>query len=664
MNNLNGMLEAYLDDYDHIVVDINKRFCNGESRMFHLVDENNELIELKAERKEEKKGFVRYHLKADCPFVMGREYQIMAVNARRCPLQYRFIVKTKRFDEEFYYDKNDLGSTAVNGKTTFKLWAPTASEVSLKLSEGYMPMTRGEKGVYEITVDKDLQGESYSYLVRVNGNYRLISDPYGRASLADDQGSVVENRTFGKVPLELSNDPTDAIIYEVSVRDMTEEGTFAAFETKIPYLSSLGITHVQLMPVNDFYSVEEINRSLYYNWGYDPLQYMVLEGSYSSSARKPLAVNEEFASLVQKMHANKLAVVLDVVFNHHYNAQESSFEGSVPYYYFRYCDEKLSEGTWCGSEYDTERLMTRKFFTDVLEYYVRQYDIDGFRFDLMGFIDIETMNHFADTLKAIKPGLLLYGEGWIMPAGTEASRLAQMDKSEKMPQIGFFNNVFRDTIGGAIYDSGAKGYGSGKLTMADDAIGCVNGARFTARSQSVNYTECHDNYMLYDKLRLSCIDDSVEKIKQKQRLITAIVLLSQGIPFVHGGQEFYLSHGGRDNTYNGPAEVNSLVGKDGDKSLIEYLKALCEIRKKYGINRVALSDLSCENQWGILVQRLKNCEGRNIMIIVNPSDEKHHLRFDGERTVLLDKDGLNGSLTKGGYTVQPISVAVLSEDLK
>lgn len=661
---MNGMLEAWLDDYGKIVVDINRQFCNGVSRQFHLIDEDCNVTELQVERIEEQKGVVRYHLVTDYPFVIGSEYQIMIVNARRCPLKYRFIVKSKRFNREFLYEKDDLGARVVAGATEFRLWAPTASEAYLKLRDGFMKMERGERGVFLIRVDEDLNGESYQYLVRVNGEHHLISDPYGKASLPDCRASVVSEREYEKTALSLSSEPSDNIIYEVSVRDFTAEGTFRAFEKKIEYLKKLGISHVQLMPVNDFYSVEEVNRDLYYNWGYDPLQYMVLEGSYSSDARKPEKVNSEFASLVSELHRNNLAVVLDVVFNHHYDAANSSFEHSVPYYFFRYKDEKLSDGTWCGSEFDTQQPMARKFFSDVLEYYVRKYDVDGFRFDLMGFIDIETMNTFAERLAKIKKGIMLYGEGWIMPAGVENSQLAQYDKSDKMPHIGFFNDHFRDTMKGPLYNNMGKGYGSGQLQLVDEAIFAMTSQRFSRRNQSINYVECHDNMTLYDKLRLSCIDDSNEKIREKQRLITAIVVLSQGVPFIHGGQEMYVSHGGQDNTYNGPAEINSLVGKDSDDSLIRYLSALCNIRREYGFNRACGDGIKCLNSRGIILCQIDDCQGKDITIIINPSDEEYTYHFDGERTIVLDKNGLADEKVSKLYVVKPISAAVLSGNRK
>lgn len=660
-------VEAFLDDYNLITVKIYRSFFNGNSDVFYLVDYNVPFA-LQPVSREEFSDCVVYKLETTFRFLIGQEYQIMIYNGKRCPLQYRFIVKTERFNKEFYYDGNDLGCTADGNTTAFKLWAPTATEVNVRIEDSYYPMKREAKGVFSVNIKKDLTKCEYQYLLKVNGGYSLINDPYGKASTLNSGKSVVVSADIDKnyltIPMTLSSNYTDNIIYETSVRDFTAKGTFSEFYFNASYLKELGITHVQLMPVNDFASVDEYNSGLFYNWGYDPVQYQVIEGIYSSWNRDPEQGINDLRHLVNAMHENKIAVNLDVVFNHHYDAAESCFEKSVPYYYFRYNGEKYCSGTGCGNEFDTQQLMCRKYFLDTLIYYVKRFDVDGFRFDLMSFIDIETMKLFDSELRKIKPGIMLYGEGWKMAAGISDNLLTQYDKCDQVKNIAFFNDHFRDVIKGSTFRKEEKGYCSGNESLATEAVYAILSERFGSPNQSINYAECHDDMTLFDKLKASCPEKNEEQLKDIQQLITAVTVLSQGVPFIHGGQELYISHNGLNNTYNGPASVNNLENKKGDLSLYNYLSKVIDIRKKYHINRDNMSDIQIYNEGSIIIYKINNCPAfRNALItVINPTDDVYRYQLEKPCSVLLEKFTMVADQREEFISVPPRSLSILLED--
>nr|MCR5067733.1 type I pullulanase [Erysipelotrichaceae bacterium] len=302
-------VNAYLDDYNQITCTIGRHFNEGKAESFTLLKDA-ETWPLTIESVREEDHQIVYTLK--CPdVIIGQSYQVMGPNGYTVELIYRFIVKSGRFNREFYYDGDDLGCRYEDGNTVFRLWAPTSREVTLVLEGQHHKMVRRERGVYSQSFRGDLSGKSYCFLVSVNGEVLKANDPYGRASLPNSQESVV---IFPQPRNRVEPARRQPVIYEVSVRDFTEEGTFASFAGKLDYLKDLGISHIQLMPVNDFGSVNELHRELSYNWGYDPVNYQVLEGSYSADVSRPESVVEDFADLVRKAHEKGLKINLDVVF--------------------------------------------------------------------------------------------------------------------------------------------------------------------------------------------------------------------------------------------------------------------------------------------------------------------------------------------------------------
>ena len=657
------LVRAYLDDYHKVIVKINRRFNDGKSEYFYLLDDRNVFIMDIAGRQFQNNDVV-YELRLNEDIEIGREYQVMITNGYRCNLDYRFITKTERFNQEFYYTENDLGTSTVDDATRFVLWAPTASAVKLEISHNgslkTMDMHRGEGGTYRIVIAPKVIGATYRYLVKVNGSWKHTIDPYGKASTANSERSVVvEQSAYRAVRYDLpvTEKYTDAVIYETSVRDFTKEGTFLAMSGNLDYLQQLGVTHIQLMPVNDFGSVDELHPELYYNWGYDPVQYQCLEGSYSSNVSLTSQVNYDFKKLVETIHEKGMKVNLDVVFNHVYDLVTSSFDLTVPYYYFRYgANGQLSDGSYCGNDLDTNQLMMRKYIIDTLTYYVEQFDIDGFRFDLMGILDVGTMQMVNDTLRKIKPDIMLYGEGWEMNTALPNEQKASKNNRDKLPGFAFFNDQFRDIIKGSTFDVYGLGYGTGKTDLIAEAEKCFQGLMLGSPDQSINYVECHDDMTCYDKLRICCLAEGEENIIKRQQLLLGCVLLAQGIPFIHSGEEHCRSKNGISNSYNRSDSINKLKPEEREKysNVVEYVRKLIRIRKKYRLSRTedeVRNDITFDKKDGCLIYKIANCPGnRTLTVLINPT--RKTVEYDISHQEIIFGNGI----------IEPISITILGSD--
>lgn len=612
--------EAYLDDFNKIVVFMSKESYGGVSNHFHLRDRFGHIQELNIQSIEQTpSNYNKYTLLVSGQLVIGNEYYVVHQFAREAILEYSGITKTAKFDELFYYDGKDLGFRYTKDQTKFALWAPTAARVKLEICKNDVittyEMMRSEHGVFRYAVLDNLENASYVYIVRVNGEWKESIDPYGIASTSNSQRSVIVDPEKIKVEdyvLEDMESACDAIIYEASVRDFTMQrgigvehpGTFLGFceETKITqglqtgfsYLKSLGITHVQLMPVMDFGSVDENYPSLFYNWGYDPVQWGCLEGSLSSDATNHYARIFEFIKLVETCHDNGIRVNLDVVFNHVYDMPKCSVNTIVPNYYFQMNEYgEFSNGTYCGNDLDTSRKMCRKLVVDTCKFLVKTYKIDGLRFDLMGILDIDTINEVFSVCHALNPNFMIYGEGWDMPSLLAQNRRASINNNAMMPEVAHFSDRFRDIAKGntSEYEVNAKGYCSGAVYMIDIMKNVLIGScvdygdhkMFEHPRNVVNYVECHDNMTCWDKLRECCKEDNRDIRKLRHKMCIAAVLLAQGIPFIHSGQEFARTKHGKANTYNDSDEINKIDydRKDRYKDIVESTKALIQIRKKY-----------------------------------------------------------------------------------
>lgn len=540
-------------------------------------------------------------------------------------------VFSAEFDEAYTYEGNDLGATYAAEGTSFRLWAPTASEAKVRLYPNWdsvdyeeIIMTRDRCGTWIANVQRDLEYVFYTYLVLVGQNWNEAVDPYARAvGVNGDKGVILDMRntnperwTEDKPPFE---SPTDAIIYEVHVGDFsihpesgmkhkgkylsfTETGTFGpgGILTGLEYLKDLGVTHVQLLPVQDYAkaSVDETRQGIegwpqQYNWGYDPKNANVPEGSYATDPYHPAVRIRELKQAVQSMHDYGLRVILDVVYNHVYDGYIAHFTKLVPGYYLRYrSNGEFSNGSGCGNDCASERRMMSKYIVESVVYWATEYHVDGFRFDLMGLLDVETMNEIRRRLNEIDPTILVIGEGWIMETELASERRANQLQTRRMPGIAHFNGDLRNAIKGDIFQPEQAGFVSGRAGLEQDIKKAVAGSitynkelsGYAAEpTQIVNFVECHDNQTLWDKLACSAPGASDRTRRSMQRLATAIVFTCQGIPFLHAGQEFLRTKNGLENSFEAPVEVNQLDWSlcSANREEVQYVRSLIALRRQH-----------------------------------------------------------------------------------
>lgn len=694
-----GYYEAYLDDFNKIVVYISKESYGGQSNEFHLVDTESQLINLKINTIETSGNHIKYTLGLESEIEIGKEYYVMHQHARKTILNYSYITKTNKFDEMFYYDGDDLGCTYRKNRSEFALWAPTASKVKLEIIKhnkvNTFEMKRSEKGVYRLSLVGDWENATYVYLVRVHGKWEESIDPYGNSLIENSKRSAVvdvKRISIKNYPLPKMESACDAIIYEASVRDFTSQAgigvinasKFRGFveenETTIEkqvgfsYLKSLGITHVQLMPVFDFGSVEETNPKLKYNWGYDPVHYRSLEGSYSIDPKNPYGRMYGFAYLVEECHKAGIRVNLDVVFNHVYDMEQSCFNKIVPNYFFQMNPEgDFSNGTFCGNDVDSTRKMCSKYIVDACKFIVKTYHIDGLRFDLMGILDIDTINKVVKECKAIKEDFMVYGEGWDMPSFLNYTKRASMYNNIHMSEVAHFSDRFRDIVKGNTNDARNRGYITSAFDLREKMKNCLSGActtvgldkLFAHPKNSVNYVECHDNMTCWDKIKECCHDESQEIKQARHTMMIATILLAQGIPFIHCGQEFARTKLGRHNTYEDSDDINRVdyTRKVRYNQIVEEFKKLIKIRKQYTCLRFSKAmdvakNVSFENIGNEGLAYYSEDETCKLAMLFNPGNNtlEYDLKDEYEMIYELNHEVVNSKTSKA--SLKPHSVMI------
>ena len=580
------------------------------------------------------------------------------------------IFDSDTFQEAYLYDGDDLGAVVNGDHTTFKVWAPTASAVDLNLfteGNGGEPyethlMERGEKGVWTFTAECG-HGTYYTYTVQTAAGRQDAVDPYARAAgVNGDRAMVIDLKTTDPEGFENDTYRTglssydDAVVWEVHVRDFSNRlpgsrnpGKYIAFtETDLKtaggnpagldYVKDLGITHIHLQPVYDFATVDETT-SDEFNWGYDPKNYNVPEGSYSTDPFHGEVRVKEFKEMVQAIHNAGMGVVMDVVYNHTYDGN-SSLNKIVPYYYYRYTSAGVnSNGSGCGNETASERQMFRKYMVDSVTYWAKEYHIDGFRFDLMALHDLDTMQEIEQALHKINPECLIYGEGWTggtttLPAKRQAtqSNIKKITASEgAIGSVAVFNDAIRDGLKGSVFDEADAGYINGVPTkaMAHKIIFGLTGGKpnvaVSWEGSVINYASCHDNLTLYDKLKATNPDADDEAIASMTKLSAAAVLLGRGTPFMLAGEEMLRTKGGDHNSYKSSDEVNNIdwnaLDQEIVKSTSDYYKTLIKIRqgsaylKDADVSAVILDDLSIE----VIYEKDGKAVG---YAILNPNDRE------------------------------------------
>ena len=637
------------------------------------------------------------------------------------------------------YDGNDLGAVYTKDATTFKVWAPTASRVAVKLYKtgssaeagaqdiSTTAMTKGENGVWSVKLNGDKKNLYYTYLVTINGVTRETADIYAKAAGVNGNRSMVvdlpstDPEGWDKDSHVLYDDPTDAVVWEVHVKDFsgskvsgvslkykgkylafTENGTTLNGEgqhpTCIDYLKKLGVTHVQLLPVYDYATVDEsVTDSDEFNWGYDPKNYNVPEGSYSTDPFDGNVRIREFKQMIMALHNAGIGVIMDVVYNHTFTADGGWFEMTVPGYYYRLKpDGTLSDGSGCGNETASDHLMYRKYMTDSILYWTNEYHIDGFRFDLMGVHDVDTMNSIRKALdSSFKDGkkIIMYGEPWTGgDLGTSAVTAVKQNVRQLDARVGAFNDEFRDAVKGHVFNALEKGFvqegrDAAKI-MAGIGANTVNNVMFNQPSQTVSYVSAHDNFTLYDKLVLSVKNDMSYELRDEQlvdmnRLTAALVLTSQGISFMQAGEEFARTKQGDENSYVSSALINELDWNRTKEyaDLVSYYSGLIEIRKHFKPFRDASTASAklmnfLDTDRGVVAYTLENTltsdkEWKNAALIFNGSDKETTVTLTPPQgkslpdkwTVIVNKTeaGLYslGEVTDGKVTVPPCSAMML-----
>ncbi|MFA2562953.1 type I pullulanase [Bacillus wiedmannii] len=561
---------------------------------------------------------------------LKQTYKVKIENVADTYTEIGKVIRSAEFDHSFYYGGNDLGNIYTPQHTKFRVWAPTASEAKLVTYKKWndkigteINMQQSEKGTWKAELTGNQKGLFYTYKVKIGDRWTEAVDPYVRAaSVNGDKGAVVdleettpEKWKTNKKP-KFKN-PEDAIIYELHVRDLsiqpesgikhkgkylgvTEKGTRGPKDVKtgLDHMKDLGVTHVQLLPIFDYASVNEENlNEPQYNWGYDPKNFNVPEGSYSTNPYEPTVRITELKQMIQTLHDNNLRVVMDVVYNHMYNAAESNFHKLVPGYYYRYNEDgTFANGTGVGNDTASERKMMRKFMVDSVTYWAKEYNLDGFRFDLMGIHDYETMNEIRKAVNQIDPSIILHGEGWDLNTPLAAELKANQKNAVKMKGIAHFNDNIRDGLKGSVFEEKENGFVNGKDNMEDRikkgiTAGIdydINSSTYQDPEQVLTYVEAHDNHTLWDKLELTNPGDSEEVRKQMHKLSSSILLTSQGIPFLHAGQEFMRTKYGDHNSYKSPDSINQMdwLRRAAFNNEVEYMKGLIELRKKYSAFRM------------------------------------------------------------------------------
>lgn len=539
----------------------------------------------------------------------------------KLPIYPREVVRTAWFDQTYNAMDEQLGCVYSPEKTSFSVWAPTAIQMDLVLENDRIAMTRKSNGVWHTIITGDLKNVLYHFAVTVLGEEKHVNDPYAKGMTANSTRSVV-------LDLEAS-DPTgfrtidypkiskqDAIIYELHIRDatssaesgvqhkgkflgLTEKNTKSpeGFSSGLSYIKELGCTHVQLLPVQDFARVNELKPKESYNWGYDPLFYFVPEGSYATDAKQPLLRVHECKRMIQAIHQEGMSVILDVVYNHVFCYEESALEKLVPGYYFRYREDgSISNGTGTGNDLATERNMVRKLILDAIDYWLTEYQIDGFRFDLMGAMDVETMQNICSRCLQEERPILLLGEGWDLETPLLPEQKATISQSEQLLDVSYFNDYFRDSLKGNLFHMEDKGYVNGNghyierlpQLVAGSCDKRFGGKIFSNPLQSINYVECHDNHTLSDRLMLSNPDATEESRKRMHQLATGITILSQGIPFLHAGQEFFRTKLGEENSYLSGDYVNQMnwLQRSKEDENVWWVRSLILLRKTYSLFRL------------------------------------------------------------------------------
>ncbi len=650
----------------------------------------------------------------------GQEYQI------NMPIVY----STPEFEGKYTYTRDDLGFTYRKDATYFRLWAPTAEEAYVNLYKSGDPweddlidkikMKADENGTWTAEVDGDQNGVYYTFTAVIDGLNVEACDPYARTTgVNGKRAMVIDLDATDPEGWDTDTNPhagetiNDAVLYELHVRDFSvseagnipDAGKFTAFThtgtktaggnaTGIDYIKELGVTHVHLLPFYDFGSVDENSPSSeQFNWGYDPVNFNVPEGSYSTDPYHGEVRVAEAKEMVKALHDNGISVVMDVVYNHVYSGKDFCINRLVPGYFSRInADGSYSNGSGCGNDTASERSMVRKYIVDSVNYWADEYHIDGFRFDLVGLLDVDTVNDIVESVHKTHPDVIFYGEGWSMNTDVtkEDVTMATQSASEKTPGFAYFNDNIRDGLKGSVFNTGETGWASGSRGKENAMIASfmANEAWSSNPAQIVQYASCHDNNTLIDRIATARTDLTRDEWIKMSNLAASFYLTAEGIPFMQAGEEILRTKVKEDGTYDSNSyssgdEVNCIKWETLDdpeyQANLEYYKGLIEFRKAHPILRLTTTEevqntitpnFSDETKLISFLfsnpdKKIAGESAESIMVIFNAAqEEKEFLIGSGEWDICAQglKAGceslgkIDGSNTN---TIEPLSALIL-----
>ena len=649
------------------------------------------------------------------------------------PFAFDKAINSASFDHHWGY-QGELGCQVSETETRFSLWAPTATSVQVVVYESAsndapilktFEMERGNSysyshkyntiGVWSLTVPENLAGRAYHYQIDFPHHQSLTRDPYTIATSPDGKRSaIVSNQDRQVEGFEVKHgteatwrleNPCQAVVYEMHIRDLTKSetsgiapelrGTFLGAaqtgtvnqygqSTAFDYIKELGVNYVQLQPIADRHKEYDADGNVTYNWGYDPQNYNAPETSMSTNPNDPGQAIRDLKAMVQAYHDAGIGVIMDVVYNHTYSTVDAPFQTTVPDYYYRMNhDGTYQNGTGVGNETASEHEMFRKYMIDSLLYWVKEYNIDGFRFDLMGIHDVKTMQMIRWAMDEVDPKIILYGEGWDMGIGLASYDKAKKDNAYQLPNIGFFNDNQRDAIKGCeVYGSIKSGFVSGAGTepiLAKAILGSRELGSYLSPNQVLNYVEAHDNYNLHDLLKTLHPMESDKRIMKKVETATAMNLLMQGMAFMELGQEFgrtklvatgengELTHADREramNSYNAPDSVNQvdwdLINERQDS--IEFVRQIIRLKTQTSafsyptyeeVYRHVFVHTAIENS-GWIVYEIHGGE-EHFLVVFNAKGASYYYENAGNLEMLVTNSRSNQE-----NVIDDVSVAVMN----
>lgn len=609
----------------------------------------------------------------------------------KLPVQLNLVTRSAYFKHRYSYD-GFLGADYSEIQTCFFVWAPTAIKLTLNIfnhwydfSYEMFPLSRKESGIWTITLPGNHEGKWYTYHVEHSSvcHYHIV-DPNARFLSINGEKAMIGLLEKTAIPTVEVKKDLSPVIYEMHIRDFTSHftsrvnnhGTFIGLVESKKYflkLAKLGITHVQWLPIQDFTRLDETKREEQYNWGYDTTHFFGIEGSYSTNPFCGYARIVECKKAVQTIKQAGLRTVLDVVYNHFYNEGDAAVEKLVPGYFFRrWPNGELGNGTGVGNEFASEQPMARKLIIDSVKWWLDEFQFDGLRFDLMGSLDLETMKEIQAYTDKLERPILLYGEGWRLSSPLPESERATFLRQEELPEIGFFQDIFRDAIRGNSFSLTDKGFGCDEFEgIKSLQEGIYN--QSNRSSQLIQYIEAHDNETLFDKLQASYPEENDRLIKRRHRLATSILLLAQGVPMLHAGQEKYRTKWGERDSYLSPDWVNQLKwGMRNESSYEAYISGLLQIRQAYNLsNNCEYFCWLAEDKQTIAYERhiQTGSVKKRIIVIHNASRSLWKLPFNYDGYLKNVVDDTHASLVPlysaigNQLTAKPLSTSVFVQNL-